>query len=85
MVSGKTVDAKIKIFDERKVNDFVDWFGKDVCFSKQDDAIISSIRVNEEALIYWALQYGEHVEILLPEETRHKIKERIEEMNKKYQ
>lgn len=85
MVSGKTVDAKIKIADEKRVNDFIDWFGKDVTFSKQDGDIVSSIRVNEEALIYWALQYGEHVEILWPEDTRQKIKERIKKMQEKYQ
>lgn len=85
MVSGKTVDAKIKIADEKRVNDFIDWFGKDVTFSKQDGEIVSSIRVNEEALIYWALQYGEHVEILWPEDTRQKIKERIKKMQEKYQ
>ena len=84
MVSGKVVDASVCIADEKRVNDFIDWFGKDVTFLKQDSKIFANIRVNEEALVYWALQYGEHVEIVTPKETREKIKERIEKMNQKY-
>lgn len=84
MVSGKTIDASVCIADEKRVNDFIDWFGKDVSFLKQNDKIVANIRVNEEALLYWALQYGEHVEIVAPTETRQKIKERIKQMNQKY-
>lgn len=84
MVSGKTIDAKVCIADEKRVNDFIDWFGKDVTFLKQDGKIFANIRVNEEALIYWSLQYGEHVEIVEPEQARDKIKERIEQMSQKY-
>ena len=84
MVSGKTIDASVCIADEKRVNDLIDWFGKDVSFLKQNEKIVANIRVNEEALIYWALQYGEHVEIVAPAETRQKIKERIKQMNQKY-
>ena len=69
---------------KKKINDFVDWFGKDVYFTKSADHIVASLKVNEESLIYWALQYGEHVEILSPLETREKIRNIVEDMMKKY-
>ena len=84
MVSGKTIDAKVKIDNENKVNDFVDWFGKDVFLTKENDSVVARLKVNEEALVYWSLQYGEHVEILEPAETRQKIKNTLESILKKY-
>lgn len=85
MLSGKTIEAKVKIASEERVNDFVDWFGKDVDFSRKDGNIFAELKVNEDALIYWSLQYGEHVEILEPAGTRQKIKLALENMLKKYQ
>lgn len=85
MMSGKTVDAKIKIDKEERVNDFIDWFGKDVFFKKENDEIIARLKVNEDSLVYWSLQYGEHVEILEPEETRQKIKTALSSILKKYE
>ena len=45
---------------------------------------MASVRVNELAIIYWCLQYGESVELVSPIETRNKIKEIVEGMNNKY-
>ena len=84
MMSGKTVDAKVKIEKAERVNDFVDWFGKDVFFKKENEDIIARLKVNEEALIYWSLQYGEHIEVLEPFETRQKIKQTLDKILNKY-
>ena len=43
-----------------------------------------NFRVNEEALVYWAMQYGESVEVVSPKSTRDKIKTLIEKMRLKY-
>ena len=84
MFSNKTVTATIKIESEYAVNYVIDWFGKDSRLYKQNDDIMASVKVNELALIYWCLQYGESVELISPIETRNKIKEIIQDMNKKY-
>ena len=85
MMAGKTVNAEIKIYNENKVNDFLDWFGKDVFITKNKNSeIFASLKVNEDALIYWALQYGDHIEVIKPKETREKVKSKLEEMLKKY-
>ena len=85
MMAGKTVNAEIKIYSENKVNDFLDWFGKDVFINKNKNGeILASLKVNEDALVYWALQYGDHIEVLKPADTREKIKLKLEEMLKKY-
>ena len=57
------------------VNDILDWFGKDVVFTDADDTEVTvNVRVSEEAMFYWALQYGEHIEVLEPERLRDKVR-----------
>ena len=84
MAFGDSVDAEVKLASEDKINDFIDWFGKDVQISNIKDEIIARLKVNEESLIFWSLQYGEHVEVLKPVETRNKIKQIVKGMLEKY-
>ena len=85
MVFGASVNATIKIKSEDKVNDFIDWFGKDVEFEKKDSEIFATLKVNEESLIFWALQYGQYVEVIKPLETRNKIREILKNMVSTYE
>lgn len=86
MTFGKSVDTTIKVENPKYINELIDWFGDtfQVANPVNSESIVR-LRVNEQALIYWALQYGEHFEILKPAETREKIKEQIEILNKKYE
>lgn len=84
MLHGETINAKVKLDSEKFINDFIDWFGKDVSIEKINDEIIASLKVNEETLIYWSLQYGEHVEIIEPLTTRNKCIDMIKQILKKY-
>lgn len=85
MVSGESVDAEVEILDKARVNDFIDWFGQDVDIKLSGEKIIASLKVNEESLIYWALQYGKSVEILSPQATREKMKTLTFNLYKKYE
>ena len=40
---------------------------------------------NEDAMRYWALQFGPYVEILEPESLRNQLLKDVEDMVKKYQ
>jgi len=84
MVGGKSVNASIRVDNVERVNDIISWFGDKISLSQSDNGIIASLTVNEDSLIYWALQYGEHVEILMPKETREKMKNTLEQILKKY-
>jgi predicted DNA-binding transcriptional regulator YafY len=84
MMTGNSVKAKIKIDNEEKINDIVSWFGDKVDILNNDKGIFVNLTVNENALIYWALQYGEFVEVVEPQTTREKIKQSLENIFKKY-
>lgn len=85
MVAGKSVQATLKLDNEDRINDVIDWFGDNVRVVKQQENVFVDLTVNEEALVYWALQYGQAVEIVKPLSTRQKVKDVLSQMIKKYE
>jgi predicted DNA-binding transcriptional regulator YafY len=82
MFSGKSIRVTFKA--QRYLSDeIIDWFGLDTVFSNvTDDDILVTVKVNENAIFYWLLQYGQHVQVLEPKELRNRVAETIEEIIK---
>lgn len=85
MFSGDSVSIKM-LADERLINELVDWFGKDFHIYKGNtgEQVTVSVKCNEHAFFYWALQYGPFVEVLEPVSLRNKIADAISQMDEKY-
>jgi len=84
MFTGKSVTAKFRAKNDI-INAIIDWFGKSVKFSAVNaDECDVTVRVSEEAMFCWALQYGPHVEVLEPPELRERVKEAVCKMGEKY-
>ena len=67
------------------VNDIIDWFGKEVKFSDiNDDEVTVKVKVNEEAMKLWALQYVLHVRILSPQSLAEEIRKNLETALSRY-
>ena len=59
--------------------------GMDVVFSNEsEDEVDVNVIVNEKAFFCWALQYGQHIEVLEPTDLRERVKNAIMEISKKY-
>ncbi|MCL2662006.1 MAG: WYL domain-containing protein [Oscillospiraceae bacterium] len=85
MMSGSDVFRVIFRADKHIVGHILDWFGNDAEFSNiTNDTVDVAVFVNEQAMRYWVLQYGEHVEVLQPLKFRKSIGNVITEMAKKY-
>lgn len=84
MFATKTIQAKVRIYDNWSTAYVEEWFGKNAKFYEKDDIIYADIKANESSLIYWCLQYGESIELIEPVETRNRIKDIVQEMNKRY-
>lgn len=80
----RTINATLKLTDENAVAYVTEWFGKNSKIYKKGNMILSEITANEQALIYWCLQYGESVELVSPKTTRVKISEKINNIQRKY-
>lgn len=84
MFAGEGIRVKFRS-KRYLVTEILDWFGKDVTFSDvTDEEMTASVIVNESAMFYWCMQYGEHVEVLKPEGLRERLKNAFVEISRKY-
>ncbi len=84
MFSGPTVNVKMETTRD-VFSDITDWFGTDVKIVEEDeDRLVLRVSCNENAMRYWALQYGPSVEIIEPESLRARIISDIQDMQKRY-
>jgi predicted DNA-binding transcriptional regulator YafY len=84
MTYGNSVKAKLKLNNEKVIGDIIDLYGENIEVYQEDASILVELKVNEQALLYWAMQYGEIVEIIDPKETRQKYKEMLDKISSKY-
>lgn len=84
LFSNEAISATLKISNEYALTYVDDWFGKNAKIYKKNNNYYADLKVNEQALIYWCLQYGESVEIIEPKETREKIKNSLNNILNKY-
>ncbi len=68
------------------ISQLVDWFGKDFQVEEMPDGKRLKVRVKASvmAMVPWACEYAESVEILEPESLRNQVKETLENALKKY-
>jgi predicted DNA-binding transcriptional regulator YafY len=84
MYSGESVQVSFKA-DKSMIGAILDWFGMAVRFLEEtDETIIASLKVNEQAMLYWAKQYSDYVEVLKPKSLRDKLREAASKMCEKY-
>jgi predicted DNA-binding transcriptional regulator YafY len=84
MFSGPAVPVKMETTVD-VFNDIVDWFGTDVkILEESDEKLVVRVNCNEDAMRYWAMQYGTRVVVLEPESLRNQIIADIKDMMKRY-
>ena len=73
MFGGEGVHVKFRA-KRYLIKDILDWFGQDARFMDDgENDVIVNVRVNEDAMHYWALQYGENIEVLEPNSLRARV------------
>ena len=84
MYSGEGVRVTFRA-NRSVITDIVDWFGLDFSVKEIDGETIEIIvKVNEQAMYNWAMQYGSRVEVLKPKSLRDSLAKTAAEMAGKY-
>ena len=84
MWSGKTIRAKF-IAEKYILNDVMDYFGGDVRLSDETETTITvSVRVNEQDIRIWAMQFSADMTYLEPESFVEKCRETIMKAAERY-
>lgn len=84
MVTGETVYVTMKLL-KKNIGDFIDWYGKNfMVVNRELEEITIRFSVNDNALIYWALQYGKMATIISPDSVREKMEKEVKLLAEKY-
>ena len=85
MMSGESENVRFE-FNRNILKDVIDWFGSDITLKKgsTENVIIADVKVNENAIRFWAMQYGENVTVKAPKRVVDSIKKQLEDMSKRY-
>lgn len=80
MFSGESV--WVKFWTEKYfIDTLVDWFGKDFkILQSEGEKILINVKVNRKAIKFWAMQFGEYVEIISPKNLRDEIRQTAKEI-----
>lgn len=84
MFSG---DSKVITVRVRKKNigDFIDWYGREFrIIQEEEESVTIRLEANENAVFYWALQYGQIAEIIKPVQLRERINDTLNVMLERY-
>ena len=84
MFAGKGTHITLRI-EPFMMDDIIDWFGKDFSILEDTEtALTITLQCNEAAMLYWALQYGQHVEVIKPDSLRKKLQAAAASLYSKY-
>lgn len=59
------------------IDQIVDWFGKDIVIKPQNEKYLVIVKTSLRAMKFWAMQYLNAVEILMPISLRDKLRENL--------
>lgn len=84
MYSGENKHILLKVKRDN-ISDVIDWFGTEYHIIKQqEESVTIRLYANEDAVVFWALQYGRIAEVLKPESLRGKIWDKVKELERMY-
>lgn len=84
MFSGESIPVTFRVHNSA-IGDVIDWFGADTLFKDEGEYSAVTVMVNRRAMLYWAMQYAEKVEVLSPQSLRDEIKDSLQNALKKYE
>lgn len=78
--------SRVKLCVKKSIlGQVIDYFGTDFIVREEtEDEVTIQIKSSEQAMVFWAMQYGEFVEVLEPKNIRDRVKDSIRLMAKKY-
>lgn len=84
MFAGESIKAKFKA-KNYLIDQLIDWYGKDVDIKPENsDECLVTVNVNKNAFLCWALQYGQHIEVIEPIDVREQLIANVKEILSKY-
>lgn len=85
MFSGYSIKIKIELKNPKFINEVIDWFGRDIIISKENEKVFVELTANENSFYYWALQYGEQIKVVEPKILKNRVVESLKKILSSYE
>ncbi|MBQ7243979.1 MAG: WYL domain-containing protein [Bacilli bacterium] len=85
LFGGEVVDATFSLNGAYAISYIKDWFGSTALIYRENDELYAKVRCDENALFYWAMQYGDHVTVIEPASLVKKIYESAKKLAEKHE
>lgn len=85
MFGGESIPVTLRI-DNQVIDDIIDWLGTEIEIIQEENGTHSQVmfKANQNAMKYWAMQFGEKVVVIKPESLRVQVKGSILNIKKNY-
>ena len=84
MFAGNTTQITIMLENPKAINYVNEWYGNNARIKENDEGVFATLNTNEQAFLYWALQYGQSIKIVKPQEIKAKYISMLKEIIDKY-
>lgn len=84
MFAGNTTQITIMLDNPKAINYVIEWYGNNARIKENDEGVFATLNTNEQAFLYWALQYGQSIKIVKPQEIKAKYISMLKEIVDKY-
>lgn len=84
MFAGNTTQITIMLENPKAINYVIEWYGNNARIKENDEGVFATLNTNEQAFLYWALQYGQSIKIVKPQEIKAKYISMLKEIIDKY-
>ena len=84
MFAGNTTQITIMLDNPKAINYVIEWYGNNARIKENDEGVFVTLNTNEQAFLYWALQYGQSIKIVKPQEIKAKYISMLKEIIDKY-
>ena len=86
LLEGDVIVACFILENEKAIQYVIDWFGNNarIYKYKEDGNQYATITCNENALLYWYMQYSESITVVSPQSLVNRVKEEAERILKKH-
>lgn len=84
MFAGNTTQITIMLDNPKAINYVIEWYGNNARIKENDEGVFATLNTNEQAFLYWALQYGQNIKIVKPQEIKAKYISMLKEIIDKY-
>lgn len=84
LFGGEAVKVKMEVLKSSSLSAVYDWFGNNAKVHKDGESLIAEVKCDEQAFLYWALQYESEIRVLEPQSLIDKLKETAQRISEKY-